>query len=447
MKHKKNITINRREFNKRAAKSVTGALVFPAILPSSIRWKGANDRILIGSIGVGSRGGHELKAYILPLEGSYSVAMCDVHQDRRENWAKEVNAYYKSNGINAPECKSYLDFEEILERTDIDAVHITTPDHWHVLAAMKSAQAGKHIMLAKPLGLSYPHYMKLQKTVAKNNVRFHYATQQRTFEHMKAGVSMIREGKIGDVERVDVWCPGKNPVTSPECNQVPVPDTFDFNRWTGPAPLNTYCPDRVTNNSSWFQYDYSIGFLAGWGAHPLDVMVWALKDQLKGEYSCEGTGKFWSEGGIYDNIYAWDVRYRYENGLEVHFVNMEDESDEIVAHRKVKEYNGTTFYGTKGWISLSRNSVQSNVPEIHEKLNVLSRGNNTMGQAFLDVIHGKYHEICPLDEAIISDTISHMGDIAIRMQKQVSWDPVNGKVNDPEGHKLYLREYRKPYEA
>ncbi len=444
MKVSQNNLISRRKFAKKTLQSMAGAIFLPTILPSNIRWKGANDRLMIASIGLGSRGSYELEHYILPLEGSYSVAMSDVHQDRRENWTSHVNQYYADKGVKAPECKSYLDFEEILERSDIDAVHITTPDHWHVAAAIKAAKAGKHIMLAKPLGLSYPHYLKLEKAVIKNNVRFHYATQQRTFEHMKAGVEMVRDGKIGDIERVDIWCPGKNPVSSPVCQEVPVPDTFDFDKWTGPAPLKTYCPDRVTNNSSWFQYDYSIGFLAGWGAHPIDVMVWALKDEVSGNYSCNGTGTFWSEGGIYDNIYSWDVHYEYENGIKVHFVSS-DLFEDMVVERKEKAYNGTTFYGTKGWISLSRESVESNIPEIHKKLNEYSRGNNTMGQAFLDVIHGKTNEICPLDEAIISDTISHMGDITIRMTKQVSWDPVKGKVDDKTGDMLYRREYRKPY--
>ena len=444
MKDSENKSINRRKFAKTTLQSMAGVFMMPMILPSNIKWKGANDRILMASIGLGSRGSNELKSYILPLEGSYSVAMCDVHQERRDNWTSQVNQYYADKGVKAPECKSYLDFEEILERSDIDAVHITTPDHWHVAAGTKAAIAGKHIMLAKPLGLSYPHYKKLEKAVVKNNVRFHYATQQRTFEHMKAGIEMIREGKIGDIERVDIWCPGKNPVSSPECQAVPVPDTFDFNKWTGPAPLKSYCPDRVTNNSSWFQYDYSIGFLAGWGAHPIDIMVWAMKDQVSGSYSCNGKGTFWSEGGMYDNIYSWDVNYEYDNGLKVHFVSS-DLFEDMVAERKEQAYNGTTFYGTKGWISLSRESVESNIPEIHKKLNGYSRGNNTMGQAFLDVIHGKTREICPLDEAIISDTISHMGDIAIRMKKPVSWDPVKGKVDDKTGDELYRREYRKPY--
>jgi predicted dehydrogenase len=437
-------TISRRKFTALGMKGLTGALMIPVILPTS-RWKGANDRLNVGHIGVGDRGGWELKNYFLPLKGSSSVAISDVHRDRRESWARQIDQYYKENSMSSPACRSYLDFEEILQREDIDAVHITTPDHWHVPAAIRAARTGKHIMLAKPLGLSYPQYMKLKKAVAEHGVRFHYATQQRTYEHMQAAVSMIREGKIGDIEKVSVWCPGKNPVISPECMEVTVPDGFDFDRWTGPAPLKTYCPDRVTNNSSWFQYDYSIGFLAGWGAHPLDVLVWALKEQVSGTYSCEGTGKFWSEGGIYDNIYSWDVKYKYDNGLEVHFVST-DVADEVIDHRVEKESNGTTFYGTNGWISLSRNSVQSNIPEIHQKLNNLTRENNTMAQVFLDIIHGKQKEICPLDEAIISDTISHMGDIAIRTRNRVNWDPRKGKVvNDKEGNKLFIREMREPY--
>ena len=100
--------------------------------------------------------------------------------------------------------------DELLQRKDIDAVHITTPDHWHVLAAIKAAKAGKHVMLAKPLGLSYPQNVVLAKELKNNNVRFHYGTQQRTSEHMQLGYNMIRDGLIGEIGRVDVWAPGKN---------------------------------------------------------------------------------------------------------------------------------------------------------------------------------------------------------------------------------------------
>jgi predicted dehydrogenase len=344
--------------------------------------------------------------------------------------------------------------DELLARKDIDVVHITTPDHWHVLAAIKAARAGKHIMLAKPLGLSYPQNMVLTKELKANNVKFHYGTQQRTEEHMKLAYDLIHDGAIGEIGRVDVWAPGLNDVPSPVCNEVPVPTDFDFEKWTGPAPLRPYCPDRVTNNSSWFNYDYSIGFLGGWGAHPLDILVWILKDKVSGNYTCEGTGNYWAPGGLYNNILSWDVNCKYVSGLEVHFVSTDVASKEMLNQRKVKEGNGTTFYGTKGYISVSRSSSQSDIPEIDQKLNNFPKNtngsikgeNNTMGRRFLAIAQGKEPELCPLDEAIISDTISHMGDIAIRTGRKVTWDPKAGEVvGDPEATKLYTREMRAPY--
>jgi predicted dehydrogenase len=447
-------TISRRDFVQNSAKVAIGAALLPTILPSCSGNKGANDRITIAHIGVGDRGTAELRYYLLPLRGALNIAVCDVFKERRENAAGLINKFYKENNDPAPECLPYLDFEEILQRRDIDAVHITTPDHWHVPAAIKAARAGKHIMLAKPLGLSYPEYQILAKELTANNVRFHYGTQQRTSEHMKLGYNMIREGLIGDIERVDVWAPGKNPVESPVCNEVPVPADFDFDRWTGPAPLRPYCPDRVTNNSSWFNYDYSIGFLGGWGAHPLDILVWILKEKLAVSYTCVGTGQFWVPGGLYNNILSWDVNCKYNNGLELHFVSDDVAINGVLNHRERKETNGTTFYGTKGWISLSRSSAQSDIPEIDQKLNNFPKNNdgwinsenNKMGQAFLDVITGKSKELCPLDEAIISDTISHMGDITIRTNRKITWDPVKGEVaGDPEANKLFIREMRNPY--
>ena len=258
--------ISRRDFVNRSVKASIGAALLPTILGSCSNWKGANDRIVVGHIGVGDRGTGELMSYFLPLREAMNLAVCDTFKDRRDMAALKINQFYKETNFTYLQCKSYLDMDELLARKDIDAVHIATPDHWHVLAAIKAARAGKHIMLAKPLGLSYPQYMMLAKELKANKVKFHYGTQQRTFDHLKLGFDLIRSGTLGEISRVDVWAPGKNDVNSPVCNEVPVPADFDFDRWSGPAPLRPYCPDRVTNNSSWFNNDYSIGFLAGWGA-------------------------------------------------------------------------------------------------------------------------------------------------------------------------------------
>ncbi len=458
MKNKKRIinTISRRDFVQTSVIGAIGATLLPVILPSCTSGKGANERVTIAHIGVGDRGTAELQYYLLPLRSAYNVAVCDVHKDRRENTAGLINKFYRDNNDKAPECIPYLDFDEILERKDIDAVHITTPDHWHLAAAIKAARAKKHIMLAKPLGLSYPEYMILAKELAANDVRFHYGTQQRTSDHMKLGYNLIREGAIGDIERVDVWAPGKNPVESPLCNESAVPSDFDYDRWTGPAPMRPYCPERVTNNGSWFNNDYSIGFLAGWGAHPLDILVWILKEKVSGAYACEGTGQYWPEGGLYNNIISWDVKCKYDNGLDVHFVSDDVAVSTVLDNRLLKESNGTTFYGSKGWISLSRSSAQSDIQEINEKLNNFPKNsdgwinseNNTMGKVFVEIVTGKTRELCPLDEAIISDTISHMGDITIRTGRKVRWDPVKGEVaNDPDANRLFIREMRSPYKV
>lgn len=447
--------VTRRTFLEKSVTGVAGVIIAPTILKSCTNGTGPNERITIAHIGVGSRGQDEMKSYFVPLETSYSVATCDPFKQRRDASAYYISQQYKEKGIKAPKVKSYLHFEEILQRDDIDAVHITTPDQWHVLLAIKAARAGKHIMLAKPLGLSYPNYKILEKELAANNVRFHYGTQQRSMKHMQLGIEMIKEGLIGEVERVEVWAPGYNPVESPVCNELPVPDDFDYDKWTGPASLNSYCPERVTNNSSWFQWDYSIGFLAGWGAHPLDIMVWALKERVKGMYSAEGTGEFWKPGGMYNNIRAWDVNIEYDSGIKLHFVDTDFASQTDMLHyRRLKEGNGTTFYGSKGWISLSRSSAQSDIPELDKKLNSFPANNDgwinseehTMGQLFVDVVKGNISEACPLDEAILSDCISHMSNITIRTGRKVIWDPLRGEiVGDNEANGWFIRKMREPY--
>jgi predicted dehydrogenase len=441
----KNLT--RRRFLRNASIGSAGVIIAPTILKSCTNSALPSNRIHIAHIGVGSQGQGELKNYFVPLETSCQVATCDPFQQRRDASAFYINSENKKRGRNAPKCESYLHFEEILERDDIDGVHITTPDHWHVPLAIHAARAGKHIMLAKPLGLSYSNFKILEKEVAANDVRFHYGTQQRAQEHMQAGIAMIKDGVIGEIDRIEVWAPGFNAVESPVCNEVPVPKDFDFDKWTGPAPLNSYCPDRVTNNSSWFQYDYSIGFLGGWGAHPLDIMIWGLKEQLSGRYTCEGTGEFWKPGGMYDNIRGWDLNCEYESGIKLHFFSTDiAEKNDLLHYRETKEGNGTTFYGNKGWISISRNSVESNIPEIHKKLNELKKDPNSFGQMFVDIIKGNIQETNPLDEAILSDCVSHMGDIAIRTGRKITWDPQAGKVlDDPEAQSWFVREMRNPY--
>jgi len=184
-------------------------------------------------------------------------------------------------------------------------------------------------------------------------------------------------------------------------------------------------------------------------------MIWGVKDLMNGRYTCEGTGGFWEPGGMYNNIRAWDVNCEYESGVKLHFTDSDFAiQNDMLHYRKNKESNGTTFFGSKGWISLSRSSAQSNITELDNKLNNFpknSDGNinsdeNTMGKMFVDVVSGKIPETNPLDEAILSDCVSHMSNIAIRTGRKITWDPEKGEVvGDQEANQWFIREMREPY--
>lgn len=445
--------MKRSTFLRTTAIGAAAAATAPMILTSCSTIKGANDRINFGHIGLGNRGTDELTSYFLRWPDQIrSVAFCDVFKSRRENALGLAQKAYQEKNIKA-DLKTCNEFERILERKDIDAVAITTPDHWHVPLAIRAAQAGKHLHVAKPLGLSYPDFARLTKECKHNKVLFNYGTQQRSYIFMQQAVKMIRNGDIGKVERVDVWCPRVNPVQSPVCIEEPVPEGLDYDRFVGPAPFHPYCPARVDMQSSYFIYDYSIGFLAGWGAHPLDIMVMGIRDQLTGRYTCEGKGGYWAPGGIWDTVNSWDVNCEYDNGLKLHFMSDEIAQTQVMKYRPIWDGNGTTFFGTKGWISLGRSTASSDIPEIHQALNKSANADGWINgegaqlvKIFTETIKGNAPELSPLDEAILSDTISHMGNIAIRTGRKISWDPIaETTTGDPEAMKMFVREHRKPW--
>lgn len=442
--------MNRRKFLRTSTAAAAGTAAFPMILTSCSQVKGANDRVVFGHIGLGGRGTHELKSYFLPWTDEIrSVAFCDVIEARRSTAAQLAQKQYEGKGISG-DLQAYNEFERILERKDIDAVAITTPDHWHLPIAIKAAEAGKHIHLAKPLGLSYPNFQALKKAIRKNRVTFNYGTQQRSFPFIQKAMQFIQDGKIGTVERVEVWCPRINPVPNPVCQLEPIPEGLDWNRYLGPAPFHPYCPERANMQSSYFLYDFSLGFIAGWGAHPLDMMVMGIKDQMTGRLTAKGTGGFWEPGGLWDTINSWDMTYQYENGLVMRFMSDEIAHPVIMEYRPRWESNGTTFYGSKGWISIGRNTACSDISSVHETLNIhanpegwINEESGQLVRLFADSIQGKSDELCPLEDAILSDTLSHLGNIVIRTGQSVSWDPQRDvPIDNPEAMELFTRKQR-----
>ncbi|MBC7352406.1 MAG: Gfo/Idh/MocA family oxidoreductase [Thermogutta sp.] len=378
-----------------------------------------SERVTVGHIGVGGRGRDLLRGF-MTCPGAQPVAVADAYRDRREAMAEMIKG------------KAYGDFRELLAREDIDAVVIATPDHWHVPIAIMAAKAGKHAYVEKPLGLTVEQDLLCRKVFRETGRVFQYGTQQRSMAHCRFGCELVRSGKIGELKRIEVIAPdgGAGGSTEP----APVPPELDYEMWIGPAPMKPYTVSRCNPPGTYWIYDYSIGFLAGWGAHPLDIMIWGCDADLAGPMTFEGTGEI-PKQGLYDTVIHWNVTVQMANGVVMTFKPGSD---------------STKFIGTEGWVDVRRSGIDAEPKSLLK----LELGPNDVhltrsprhDQNFIEAVKSGGKAIAPIDEAVRSDIISHMCDIAIRTGRKITWDPKKEEiVGDPEAAKMLSRPMRPPW--
>lgn len=419
--------ISRRGFLK-VSLGAGAALGFPTIIPSSVLGNNGavapSNRVTVGIIGCGNQSA-SCRSY-LNYAKSQIVAVCDPFRERREIRAAEWNV---------PD--QYNDFRDVLARDDVDAIHVVTPDHWHIPIALAAARAGKDVYGEKPLGISIEQDLAAREIVNKHKRVFQYGTQQRSSDACRMGLEVVLNGHIGDVKDVYVWSPGG--ARGPNATPGPIPEGFDFDMWLGPAPEAPYSPQRVTNQGSWFIYDYAIGFIAGWGAHPLDILQWWADQSGLGipvEYTTTGS---LPEHGLYDTLLNWHMEATYANGLRLHFQDVRGATGpesilpaDMKACAGNKNHNGTLFVGTKGWISISRGSIMASSEELRRMAKDpgpirLPVSRNHMGN-FVDCVLSREQPIASLDSGIRSDIISHIGDIGVRTGETLRWDPARETI-------------------
>ena len=288
---------SKRKFSRRdvlkglAASAVAAPLFIPGRALGLDDKAAASERITVGHIGVGGRG-RDIFQYSQSVPEFQSVAAADCYENRRD----AVAAICKG--------KAYRDFRELLARDDIDAVVIATPDHWHVPIGILAARAGKHVYIEKPLGVTIEQDLAMQKVVEEKGVIFQYGTQQRSIPHCWVGCELVRRGVVGKIHTIEVDAPdgGSGGSTA----EAPIPQGFDFDMWCGPSPMRPYTNDLCKPPGTYFVYSQSIGYLGGWGAHPLDIMIWGSDADLSGLVTVEGTGVVPKEG-LYDCVYNWDM--------------------------------------------------------------------------------------------------------------------------------------------
>ena len=379
----------------------------------------ASERVTLGHVGVGGQGSG-LFFQFQNCKGCQSVAVADAYKDRREARAAVCKG------------KAYADFRELLARPDIDAVIVATPDHWHVPVAIAAARAKKDAYVEKPLGLTIEQDLACHKVFQEHERIFQYGTQQRSSAHCRMGCELVRSGRIGKVHTLEVIAP--NGGAGGSTQEIPVPSNLDYDMWCGPSPKKPYTVDRCHPPGTYFIYDYSIGYLAGWGAHPLDIMVWGSDADLSGPVTVEGTGMI-PDKGLYDTVYNWDVRIQMADGVKMTFKPGGD---------------FTKFIGTEGWVAISRGGWDAHpkslmTSTIGEKDVRLINSSNHY-QNFVDAVKARKGAVSPLPDAVRSDIISQLCDIAIRLKRKITWDPKTETIiDDSEATKLCSRPMRAPW--
>jgi predicted dehydrogenase len=443
--------INRRSFVLRSALAAAGAWTLPRILSSCTpsRQRGPNDRVNLAFFGVGNQGGWLLQNFML-VPGVQVVAICDTFAERREDRSRWVNEVYakREDAASYSSCEPYRLYSDVLQRDDVDAVVIATPDHWHVPLAYEAVKAGKDVYVEKPLGLSIEQGRMLRRLVRQKKAVLQYGTQQRSDPNFRLAAELAVNGGIGKLQRIDAWCPGSNRTYIGSREPIALPEGFDYDLWLGPAPWSPYTADRCTSEGSWYVGDNAIGFIAGWGAHPLDIAQWGNNSDDSGPVHYEGSGGFFEPGGLFDTIENWDVHCRYANGVELHFFSHHWMPQYVEGKRANPETHGTSFWGSDGWVSVDRSGIEAGSAELLQTVypedKQLYKSENHYAN-FIECVRSRRDPASNIDAAVRSDTISHLANILIRSGcAQLEWDPVSEAIVNPApgiGRLLHRPQY------
>ncbi len=436
--------IERRRFLKRAAFTAAGTAAFPYLVASSALGKAGNvaagDRITVGCVGIGPQGTAVMRNF-LSQKDAQVVAVCDVKSNVLKAGQELVNKHYQGAG-----CATYKDFRELLARDDIDVVLAATPDHWHVLVALAAIEAGKDVYLEKPMGLSLAQDQALRSAVHRRGRVFQFGTQQRSSRDFRFACELVLNGRIGKLQTINVWSPGSSQGGDP--TPVPVPEWLDYEMWLGPAPYTPYTKDRCSNALWWFISDYALGFIAGWGVHPLDIALWGGGEKVACPVEIEGKG-VWPTEGVCDTAMNWKVVCKYDSGVTMNFTGDPFPEEWKKRYGRTTSH-GTAFEGTEGWVHVDRSGLNAHPKKLlstelgPNDVRLYQSSNHVRN--LLDCVKSRAETICPIDVAVQADIICQISDIAIRLEEKLKWDPKTERfVNSDAANRRLSRPMRSPW--
>jgi len=410
--------------------------VFPVGVLKASERVAPSERIAIGMIGMGRQAYHANLLPFLASPETQVVAVCDVDAWRVEQGRKRVEEYYaaKVPGGSYRGCQVTADYREVLARGDVDAVMISTPDHWHAAMAIEAARAGKDVALEKPISLSVTQGRAISDAMARYNRVFRTDTEVRFSGDFRKLCECVRNGRIGRVRRVIAEVPKEaDPV--PAQPAMPVPEELDYARWLGSAPPAPYTEKRVHTRQNlsarpgWMIIqDYCDGIIGNWGTHLLDIVQWGHNSELTGPVAVEGHGEFHPSGGLSDVLGSFAVSYEYADGVRLEY--------------RMTGRPAVRFEGDDGWIEAVWNRGVSagpqaildepfgpndlRLPLLNEKVD------------FIRSVRRRTPTLIPAEVGHRTNTMCHLGLIAIRLGQKLAWDPQCERFIDNEAANRHL---------
>jgi len=451
--------MKRRNFIKSAGVVTAGSVVIPTIVPSSVFGKYApSNRINIGQIGCGRIArSHDIEDTIIYDQAQF-IAVCDVDSKRMADGKKLIEDFYaKKMGKKAyTGVKMYEDYKEMLQDPEIDAVIISTPDHWHAQPAIEAALAKKDIYLQKPNSLTVAEGRLMSDIVNRQGVIMQVGTQQRSYAQFRVAAELVRNGRIGKLHTVKIGLPGDP--SGPDAPEMPVPKNLNFDTWLGVTPVVPYTetgvhPQNGYSRPGWLRIEnYGAGMITGWGQHHFDSAAWGMDTEYTGPVSVEAIAEF-PKSGLWNVHGDFMVKAEYENGITI--------------YTSGGFPNGIRYEGTEGWIFVSRGSyvatasdpvtaeksaqaLNASDPKIlqseikPDEINLYRSQDQHLN--WLECIQTRKQPVSPVEIGHRACTVCLISHIAMKVPGILRWDPKAERfINNDLANSVLSRPQRYPY--
>ena len=446
---------SRREFLKTSLLGA-GAVAFPAVLPSRLFGKDApSNRIRVAQIGCGRIARSMDMPGVLGTKMADYLAVCDLDSVRAAAAREFVNLHCSNNRLPVPNIGVYGNYQEILARSDIDAVVISTPDHQHAEVAAAAALAGKDIWLQKPLAMAIAESRACCDTVMKCKRILQVGSQQRSDQSFRRGCEYVRSGRVGQLRRIEIGLP-VDP-TKPDDPEQPVPSNLNYDAWLGSTPMEYYTEQRVHSQTDLFSRpgwlrteNHTLGMITGWGSHHYDIAHWGMGIVEGGPLKVEGKGTFPTNK-------IWNVHGPYE--IELTYPG------NILVHVSDKFPTGVRFIGDDGWIFVTRGGGQkataSDPVTAKHGLKPLDASDPKLitGEPTVQLYHSTNHHknwlecvqsrkepITPVNNGHYVFTACAVSWIAMKLGRPLTWDAKAEKfIGDDEANSMLRRPERAGY--